>query len=55
MFTIEIFNHELNMRIERKEFDSKRDANKFVKDNCEKRGYNFFCKTDRSLECQKLY
>lgn len=55
MYQIEIYNHETKTAIERLSFETKKEANNFLKSNCEKRGYDYFSKEDRSLEYSKLY
>ena len=55
MYAIEIYNHENKTTVKRIEFATKKEANKFVKENTEKRGYDWFSKTNRSLEYNKLY
>lgn len=55
MYAINIYDNETKRDIKRLEFETKRKANQFLKENCEKRGYDFFSKTNRSLEYQKQY
>lgn len=55
MYTIEIYNHETETTEKRVSFETKREANNFVLKNCEKRGYDYFSKENRSLEYMKLY
>lgn len=55
MFSIKIYNNETKNLENTLGFETKRKANKFLKDNTEKRGYDFFSKENRSLEYQKQY
>ena len=55
MYNVEIYNHETKKTIETFGFETRKEANKFIKDNAEKRGYDFFSKNDRSIEYNKLY
>ena len=55
MYAIVVYNHQTKINEERLEFSTKREANKFCNNNCEKRGYDFFSKNNRSLEYQKQY
>jgi hypothetical protein len=53
-YPIEIFNH-ITKAVEKVSFESKKEAIKFLKTNCEKRGYDYFSKTDRSIEFNRLF
>lgn len=55
MYQIKVYHHELSKDLNRLSFPDKRQANKWLKDNTDKRGYNFFDKEDRSVEYQKQY
>ena len=55
MFKVSKFNHETNKTISIESFETKRKANAFVKENGDKFGYDFFLKSNRSIEFQKLY
>ena len=54
-FQIEKFNHLTKKAEGRKSFETKRKANKWLKDNAEKRGYDYFAKDDRSIEFNPCY
>lgn len=55
MYSIEIYNNE-NLETEKTLFfETKRKANNFLKNNTEKRGYDFYSKEDRSIEYRKQY
>jgi hypothetical protein len=55
MYKLRIFNHVTENTVNVLTFETKRQSNKFLKDNTEKRGFDFFSKEDRSLEYQKQY
>ena len=55
MYKVEIYNHETKKTIETLDFETKKEANKFIKYNAEKRGCDFFSKNDRSIEYNKRY
>lgn len=55
MFSIEIYNNETLTTENTLTFETKRKANKFLKDNTEKRGYDFYSKENRSIEYKKQY
>ncbi len=55
MYKIEIYNHETKETINVMDFATKKEANKFVRDNARKIGYDFFSKNDRNIEYNKKY
>ena len=55
MYKVEIYNHETKNTIKVVDFATKKEANKFVRDNAEKIGHDFFSKNDRSIEYNKRY
>lgn len=55
MYSISIKNNENNKDVKKVNFLTKKEANAFIKNNCEKRGYDYFSKENRSLEYSKLY
>jgi hypothetical protein len=55
MYSITIFDNLTSENQKTIIFDTKRKANKFLKDNTEKRGYDFFSKDNRSVEYRKNY
>ena len=55
MFSIKIYNNETSTTENVLTFKTKRKANKFLKANTEKRGYDFYSKENRSLEYQKQF
>lgn len=55
MFLIKIYNNETKNTEKTLTFETKIKANKFLKENTDKRGYDFFSKENRSLEYQKQY
>lgn len=54
-YSILIYSIATEKELNKVTFETKRQANKFIKDNTEKRGYDFYSKTDRSIEFRKLY
>ena len=54
MYTIEIHNH-VTKKETIKQFATKKEANLYVSEKCEKRGYSWFDRSNRSLEYRKLY
>lgn len=55
MYKLRIFDFVTNHTLTTLSFPTKREANKFLKDNTDKRGYDYFHKEDRSIEYQKQY
>mgnify|MGYP001377443868 CR=1 FL=1 len=55
MYKVEIYNHETKKTIGTLDFETKEEANKFIKDTAEKRGCDFILKNDRSIKYNKLY
>ena len=55
MYKLRIFDHVTHYTLNTLSFPTKREANKFLKDNTVKIGYDFFQKNDRSIEYQKQY
>ena len=54
-FQIEKFNHVTQKSEGRKSFKTKKEANEWLKQNTEKRGYDYFSLTDRSIEFIPCY
>ena len=55
MFKIRIFDHVTHYTFNTLSFETKRQANNFLKKHTDKRGYDYFSKEDRSIEYQKQY
>lgn len=55
MYNLEVFNNETKLTLKVLKFKTKKEANTFLELNCEKRGYDFFDKNDRTLEFIKSY